>query len=209
VPESDQPSLEYRVYSATKAQAISSWVGATTGILALAIAGLSWVSQWQLNGQQGDINKRVIQQDEQVYASSVAIWAVPGRSESSIMSAGLDVTVQNRSAVPLFDVYVFGSAYQDGAQVDASIQLGIVAPCTSMRFRLVAPDGAEFAGSQSRSDSSGLLTLIFSETDRLWLLNRGRLGLDSPEARSAIQRAASMRLFRAIDTKSSELQNCV
>lgn len=163
---------------AARAQARATWFGVVVALLALVVSAVAWANQQQLSAQQTALNEYAIKREQRVYASRVAIWAMIGQESSSVLPPGLDVTIQNRSPVPLRDVRVVATVTRAADRpAEAAALTGELPPCTIARLRVAPPAGAEFV----RLDRQWLgypgLRLAFAETDRRWLLAGSRLAL--------------------------------
>lgn len=201
--------LEYRTYEATRAQAKASWIAAGVGAAALVMSLLALVSQWQLNTQQAELNRRSIEQDEQVYAAAVAVWALPGRTETSVLPPGLQVTVQNAAQTPIFNVYLLAPVVDSaGGRADAVLPLRMIPPCSRIQLQLAPPERSQFARSSVTVTAGVAVGLVFSETDRVWSLRSGRLILNDPVARSVTRSAQTMTPLRAFEPVNGPIPGC-
>jgi hypothetical protein len=173
------PKMERAMLRATTGQARATWAAALVAVVAVILTWFAWSGQRDLNHDQQKINSYVLLREQRVYSSRVAIWAVEGRETSSALTPGLDVSIQNRAPVPLRAVTI--SAPLDGSGMPApmgSISVGDLPPCTLLNLRLSPPVQRRFRAGPNDWLSYAGLTLAFSETDRRWRLEPGRLVLN-------------------------------
>lgn len=154
----------------------ATWFQVVVAVAALAVSAVTWNGQRELNNQQGRLNREANRRNEQVYAARVAVWATIGSGSSSVVAAGLDVTVQNRAPVPLFDLQLVVSVVRrTDPATEATAVLGELFPCTSLKLRLVPPDGATFEHHEQQWRGYPGVRLVFSDTSRRWRLDHGAL----------------------------------
>ena len=174
LPDGAPASLDWQMLQATKVQARATRIGALTSVVALIATAVAltisisaWHDQQQLSRQQLQLNAFAQRSEQEIYSSRVAMWAALGTTDSSILPDGLDVTVQNRSPVPLRDVAVVAmlTSGQTGAVV-----LGDMAPCSSEAVRIAPPEGQSFTRTQREWAGYTELALTFTETSRSWML---------------------------------------
>ncbi|WP_155368086.1 hypothetical protein [Catellatospora vulcania] len=166
--------LQRALLTATRTQALAAIGGAVVAALALLISLMAlvfsadgWRQQHALNEQQHELNQLARERQLRVYSSRVALWAEFGAESSSTLPAGLDVSVQNRSPVPLQRIRL--AAMLDGGS-PAAAELRDLPPCTISTFRLAPPDSAGFARDQDSQLSYNLVTLQFRVAGQLWTL---------------------------------------
>ena len=197
-------TVEQAMLAATRTQARATWASALIAVMALVVALAAGYSQLRLNAQQADLNDAAKARAERVNAARVAVWAQVGPDESSVRPAGLDVTIQNRSPVPLQQVHVLAPLGNPAGEGSADV--GELLPCTLVTFRLVPPaDGAFRIPANSWLGYPGL-RLRFGETGREWMLDNGRLRtpteLDEQELRSAA--ASALRVLKPMATAAGD-----
>jgi type II secretory pathway pseudopilin PulG len=194
------PTREQREAALLRAQTGATVVGVVVSVLALLVSAVAWRSQAGINDQQRDINvqqrrmneqqlelnRRAATREDRIYASRVAVWATVGRQDSSLQPAGLDVSVQNRSPVPLYDVRV--SALIGANRALAETPIDNLPPCTVARFRLAPLPGDQFSRTERQYLGYTALRLAFTETGRGWLLDGSRLEGPIPPAPSTAPR---------------------
>ncbi|MGI5151577.1 hypothetical protein ACQEVC_35340 [Plantactinospora sp. CA-294935] len=169
-----EPSPE--MLAAARAQARAATIGAVVAGVAMLISAAAlvvsadaWRQQRVLNEQQAELNDYARLREQRVYSSRVTLLARAGETNSSVLPDGLDVSVQNRAPVPLQQVRVLGPL--TGTPGLVGDDLGTVAPCTIVTFRLAPPDGRVFADDPENPLVYTRLSLVFTETGQHWRLD--------------------------------------
>lgn len=161
----------------TWSQARATWFSGVIAALALCIAAGAFLGQAKINSQQVQLNRYAEDRIERIYSSRVALWAVIGSRTTSVLPAGLDVQIQNRSPVPILDVSIVASLVQaSGPAIPGRVQLGSVPPCTISSVRIAPPDGWALRKTPDAWLGYQDLSLLFSAAGRRWSLTPG--GLD-------------------------------
>lgn len=153
-------------------QLVVACVQAAAALIALGIATYTFTQQVSLNEQQQKLNEYSVVREERKYSTRVAIWSTAGDSVSSVLPAGINLSIQNRSPVPLRNVHVQGTLASGHI---GDVALTDIPPCTIEMHRIAPPPGDTFAktGGQSRGYSG--LSLRFWVDNHSWRLTSDRL----------------------------------
>jgi hypothetical protein len=209
-PEAEEHhQFQFGTLQATRAQAKATYLGAAFAAIALIISMVTWVGQWRLNEQQVHLNERAEERDEQVYASRVSDWYVDGPDATSLVPAGLDVSIQNRAPVPVDDVRLIAPIFNDRTpRAFGEMLIGLIPPCKIVEVRVVAPQGMRFARSATAAQARIGLKIAFTETDRSWYLDGSRLKLLDAEDLGAIPVSGSLPKLLGFRYTLSPLSDC-
>jgi hypothetical protein len=163
----DGDEIDLAQLRAGQSQSTSSWISAGATVVALGISSWALVSQVQLNEQQKRLNTFAQERQQRRDSSRVALWAIAGSTHSSTLPSGLDVSLQNRSPVPLRGVRLH--ARIKGSTGPAGVRLMDVPPCTIQVYRVAPPAGSHF---DVPADAGGdpALTLEFTVDQQQWQL---------------------------------------
>ncbi|WP_033344979.1 hypothetical protein [Catenuloplanes japonicus] len=180
-PAAASPGDDAEMLRATRAQARATWLGALVALAALVVSALAWSGQQNVNRQQQRLNDYLLLREERVYASRVAVWAVQAQQDSSVLSAGLDVVMQNRAPVPIRRLRISAWITTDDLHppVRGAIDLGELEPCQMVSFRLSPPTGTTFLPTGDGWLGYTGLSVDFSEADRAWRLTSSSLTLQT------------------------------
>ena len=167
------------VVKPTWSQARATWFSGAVAAVALCVAVGAFVGQAKINSQQVQFNQHAEDRIERIYSSRVALWAVIGRRTTSVLPAGLDVQIQNRSPVPILDVSIVAPLVQgSGPAKPGRVQLGSVPPCTISSVRIAPPEGWALRKTPDAWLGYQDLSLLFSAAGRRWSLTPSGLGPD-------------------------------
>lgn len=129
--------------------------------------------QLQLNEQQHRLNEYSAMREERKYSTRVAMWSAPGDAYfSSVLPRGINLSIQNRSPVPLRNVHVratLASGHVGG------VSLPEMPPCTIRRYRIAPPEGEGFKKDNGRFARYVGLSLYFWVDNNYWLLTSDNL----------------------------------
>ncbi|WP_250034016.1 hypothetical protein [Paractinoplanes maris] len=150
----------------------ASYLQGITAVIALLISTVAFIQQLDLNEDQQILNEYAQRRDERKYSSRVAIWAVTGRKYSSVLPAGFDMFIQNRSPAPLRDVHVLATL---SSGQNAEVALTDIPPCTIETHRIAAPHSDAFAKNDRRVIDYSRIWLEFTVDTRSWRLTSERL----------------------------------
>lgn len=161
-----------RMTVSEKRQITVAMVEAAAAVLALIIATYTYQQQTKLNAQQQLLNVYAKNRDERKYSTRVAIWSTAGDSSSSVLPPGIDLSIQNRSPVPLRNVHVLASLKSGQT---GNVTLADIPPCTIEKHRIAAPSGDVFVRTGDRLAGFSGLWLQFWVDGRHWKLTSDQL----------------------------------
>ncbi|WP_219519501.1 hypothetical protein [Nonomuraea ceibae] len=157
-----------------------AWIQAAVAAVALAISTYTITQQVHLNTQQLKLNEQQhrlneysAMREERKYSTRVAMWSTPGDTPfSSVLPQGINLSIQNRSPVPLRNVHVRASLASGHV---GDVLLPEMPPCTIRRYRIAPPEGDGFKKADNSSMSYIGLSLHFWVDNNYWQLTSDSL----------------------------------
>jgi hypothetical protein len=181
--------VERRVLRATQIQAGAALISVAVSVLALLVSALAYVNQQRANDVQTALSDRA-------GATGVAVWAVPKPDESSVLPAGLDVSIQNRSSSQIVSLRLIAPVVLPaGGDAKGTLSVELIPPCSVATLRLVPPAGGEF---------SGEVTALFFLAGKSWRLDGGGLARVDPAGTAS----AGLRQLRGLQYRLVPLPGC-